>query len=289
MMPSREQIERVAYERWERRGRYHGDDLEDWIAAEMDLVFDLNYKIITEYQLEEKQKRVIGGAQRPRCRFCEQSAPQAAFSRVQPAVPELVGNMTLGTREICDECADRFGGSIDRDFAQFWESLDGLRSGRGSFRELRAPTAISIPAYKALIRMGLTIMPEEELSSFTDAIEWISNPDHHFDSKLFCGVGCLVYQAHLPYPAAWTSLARRSSDDTPLPYMLFFLASGRLILQVNLPLCSRDEDLDGEEAHMPERSFSTGVGADLCGSTCLALPLNAAAEPSRSRRFRLFW
>jgi hypothetical protein len=289
MLPSREQIERAAYERWERRGRCHGADLEDWIAAEIDVLFDLNYQTVTEYCLQEDEERVIGSLRRPRCRFCEQSAPQAAFPRTLPALPEVVGNRTLGTREICHECAQRFSESIDRDFTLFWESLEGLRVGTASFRELRAPTTITIPAYKELIRMGLTIMPEEELSSFTDTIEWVCNPDHQFDSSLFSGVGCLVYQARIPYPAPWTSLSRRVDEDAPLPYMLFFLASGRLILQVNLPLCSRDEDLDGEEVRMPERSFSTGIGSDLRASTCLVLPLNAAREPSRSRRFRLFW
>ena len=115
------------------------------------------------------------------------------------------------------------------------------------------PTGIAIPAYKSLIRMALSIMPEDELPAFTDTIEWIGNPDHQFDSALFGGVGCLVYQFHVPVQTPWTSLARRVDDDAPLPYMLFFLASGRVALQLHLPLCSRDEDLDGTEVPMPER------------------------------------
>ena len=263
MLPSREQIERAAYERWERRGRFHGADRADWVAAEMDTVFDLNYQVVAEFWLAEPDKRVIGDARRPRCRFCEQSPPRAAFSFARPAIPELVGNTSLFTRELCDECAKQFADTIDAEFARFWESLEALRAGTASFREIRAPTAIPIAAYKSLIRMALSLMPEQELSSFADTIEWVSNPDHAFDRSLFDNAGCLVYQAHVPFRAAWVCLSCRTEKDAPFPYMLFFLGAERRILQVHLPLCALDEDLDGTEVHMPQRSFSTGTGPDL--------------------------
>jgi Protein of unknown function (DUF2934) len=289
MLPSREQIERTAYERWERRGRFHGADRDDWTAAEMDTVFELNYRTIAEFSLAEPERRVIGNERRPRCRFCEQSPPRAAFSVVRAVIPELVGNSSLYTREICDECTQQFVATIDPEFARFWESLATLRAATASFRDLRAPTSIPIAAYKSLIRMALSLMPEQELSSFTDTIEWVSNPDHQFDRSLFESAGCLVYQAHEPYQAGWAWLSSRNEEDAPFPCMLFFLAAERLILQMHLPLCALDEDLDGTEVRMPQRSFSTGTGSDLRTSTCLVLPLNSAANPPRTRRFRLFW
>jgi hypothetical protein len=287
MLPSRDQIERAAYLRWERRGRMHGADAEDWVSAEMDQIFDLNYRTAVEYELGEGQPRVLGKAQGARCRFCEQSAPRAAFS-VRPVLPDVLDCRSLLTREICNECADQFAKTIDPGFAHFWESLAGLRLGLDSYRELRAPTAIPIAAYKALIRTALAITPEDQLSSFTDTIEWVSNPDHEFDSGLFGGTGCLLYHAHVPSPTGWVSLCSRLDDDAPFPYMLFFLALERVVLQVHLPLCSRDDDHDGSDVEMPERSFSTGVGSDLRPSTCLALPLKAS-DQAKPRRFRLFW
>jgi hypothetical protein len=288
MRPSQEQVERAAYERWERRGGFHGGDHEDWVAAELDVFFALNYQSIAEYHFSQDGPRVIGSERRPRCRFCEQSPPRATFSFVRRALPEEVGNFSLSTREICDECADQFSRTIDQDFLRFWESLEGLRTGTGSFRELRAPTGLTIPAYKSLIRMAVSIMPEGELASCSDTIEWVGNSDHRLDSGLFGGMGCLVYQVHDPYPGPWTSLVRRTDQDAPIPYMLFFLASGRVVLQVHLPLCSRDQDLDGTEVIMPERSFSSGLGSNLRPATCLTLPLSGPAQPARSLRFRLF-
>lgn len=288
MLPSREQIERAAYERWERRGRFHGADREDWGAAEMDTLFQLNYQTVAEFALAEQDQRVIGDVRRPRCRFCEQSPPRAAFSVLRPAIPQLVGNSSLFARDLCDECAKQFADTIDAEFARFWGSLEALRTGTALFREIRVLTAVPIAAYKALIRMALSLMPEQELSSFTDTIEWVSNPDHGFDRALFNSAGCLVYQAHVPYGAAWASLSCRIENDAPFPYLLFFLGAERLILQVHLPLCALDEDLDGTEVRMPQRSFSTGAGPDLKTSTCLVLPLKAADDPARTRRFRLF-
>jgi hypothetical protein len=288
MFPSRDQIERAAYERWERRGRFHGADRDDWSAAEIDLTFALNYETIVEFALDESERRVIGSERRPRCRFCEQSAPRASFSFVRRALPEVVGNASLYTREICDECANRFDGTINKDLAKFWESLHDLRDARASFRELRAPTGVSIAAFKALIRMAISIMPEEELTYFTDTIEWVSNPNHEFDSFLLGDPRCLICQTHVPYPMGWTSLCMRKDVEAPFPYMLFFLASGRLALQTQLPLCTQDEDLDGTQIRLPERTFSTGVGSDLRPPTCMVLPLRSSANSS-SRRFRLFW
>jgi hypothetical protein len=70
--------------------------------------------------------------------------------------------------------------------------------------------------------------------------------------------------------------------------MLFFLASERMVLQVQLPMCARDADLDGTDIEIPERSFSMGLGSDLRAATCMVLPLRSATAAS-TRRFRLYW
>jgi hypothetical protein len=288
MLPSRNQIEKTAYERWERRGHPHGFDHEDWIAAESDLFFALNYRTVLEYSLGVGDERIVGPTQPSRCRFCEQSPPRASFSGARHVVPEVVGNSSLLTREICDECAQQFAGSIDQDFTRFWKSLEVLQSADTDYRELRVPGAITIGAFKSLIRMALCIVPEGELAGFTDTIEWVCNPDHEFDGRLFGGTGCLVYRTQVPFPLGWIRLACRTQDDAPVPYLLFFLASDRLILQTHLPLCARDEDLDGAVMSIPEQSFSTGFGSDYRPSTCMVLPLKAA-DQAKPRRFRLFW
>ncbi|QEH33902.1 hypothetical protein OJF2_24340 [Aquisphaera giovannonii] len=288
MEPSDQQIEKRAYERWERRRWQHGNDREDWIAARMDLVFDLNYATIAEIERGESRPKPVGAERRPRCRFCEQSAPRAAFSFVRPILPDFLDSPSPTTREICDACFEQLAGSLDRELAAFWGTLEGLRGDGAARRDLRIPTAIPIPAYKALARIALAMMPDADLADFNDTIEWVANPDHDFDGGLFGGVSCLLYQTRHGGDGAWAMLARRTDDEAPYPYMLFFLGSGRTILQVHLPLCTRDEDQEGEGLKMPQRSFTTGGEGDVHAATCLVLPLAPSDEPVRARRFRLF-
>ena len=46
-------------------------------------------------------------------------------------------------------------------------------------------------------------------------------------------------------------------NDAPFPYMIFFLAQGGVVLQVQLPLCIRDQDLDGRPVALLRRSFTS--------------------------------
>ena len=59
---------------------------------------------------------------------------------------------------------------------------------------------------------------------------------------------------------SWTSLARRTENNAPFPYMIYFLAQGGVVLQVQLPLCIRDQDLDGRLVQIPRRSFTSPDG-----------------------------
>jgi hypothetical protein len=288
MFPSQNQIEKAAYERWERRGWLHGHHDEDWIAAEKDMTFGLNYRTIAVYSLSGAKSPLIGVERNPRCRFCERSAPRATFATVQPAVPAVLGNTALFTREICDSCADQFAGTIDRDLAAFWETVGPIREGAMSLWQLAPSLVLPIPAYKSLVRVALSLMPADDLGNFTDSLEWVSNSDHELDRALFGGLGSLIYQTAAPFESPRVSLTRRISPDAPFPYLLLFLTSGRLVLQTFVPLCSHDEDLDGEDVRIPERSFTTGEGHRLRAGASAPLPISLPAEIARPGRFRLF-
>jgi hypothetical protein len=285
MLPTWQQIEKAAYERWERRGWTHGHDREDWVAAEQDLTFDLNYRTIGRLPLAASD--IPGDGKRLlRCRFCEQSAPRVEIGTCRPVFPARVG-ASLSTRELCAECAGQFETTIDQEFTRFWDSLEAARSSQGQVLADPIPTSISIGAYKALIRMAILLLPEHELANFADMIEWVANPEHEFDGGLFQDSACLVYQTNITSGTGWTGLARRIEDEAPFPFMLFFLASGRLILQVHLPLCAQDDELDGSEVRVPYRSFSTGTGPELRASPCLVLPVKPS-DSTRRQRVRLF-
>ncbi len=58
-----------------------------------------------------------------------------------------------------------------------------------------------------------------------------------------------------PSDRPWISLARRIDDEVPFPYMVSFLSWGGIVVQTALPMCLRDQDLDGRCARMPRRSL----------------------------------
>lgn len=280
MPPTWEQIQFAAYERWERRGREHGADGEDWAAAETDLAFQLNYRPAAEYPLASDEPVVVGARPRPGCRFCERAAPRARFSAPRPIVPEAVGATRLATAETCDDCHEQFAASIDADFGRFWRSL-------ASEDDSASPATVPVGAYKAMVRMAIAVMPSRELQHFADTIEWVGNPDHDFDGSLFSGTACLAYRTRHAYGVPWASLSRRTDADAPLPYAIFAMGWGRLVIEVAPPLCAKDQDHDGVALRPPGRSFTTGFGREMGAATRRVLPLEIVERPRR-RGMRLF-
>jgi len=283
MYPTWREIEVAAYERWERGGRSHGADRDDWSAAEMDLTFQKNYRPIAEYPLAASGRLVIGAISRPSCRFCERSAPRAGFREPRPIAPAIMSSGPLCSTEICDECHEQFASGIDRDFAVFWESLADPAHERGGY----PPRSIPIGAYKSLVRMAISIMPERDLSQFVDTLEWVGNPDHDFDRSLFADAGCLVYRTRHPQTVPWAALFRSVNPDAPLPHVVFILAAANHAIQLAPPLCAQDQENDAPEGlRLLPRSFTTGYGHAMASASRRLLPLERA-ERSRRRVARL--
>ena len=86
----------------------------------------------------------------------------------------------------------------------------------------------------------------------------------------------------------WVSLSRRIDAEAPLPYAVFMLVLGRHVVEIALPLCSRDQDHDeAENLKLPRRSFTTGHGHEMRSAACRLLPLERSDRPKR-RGMRLF-
>src|SRR3954470_1746328 len=135
MVPTPDQIRDAAYERWERRGRGHGRDRDDWVRAEQDLLYTLNYSVIA--RIGPRPSPVVrgngsghghgtdmarpGDPARLVCRYCEQSAPRARFDPTSGPVPTFRddGSLILDVPDECDECRESFGESFASDVERF--------------------------------------------------------------------------------------------------------------------------------------------------------------------------
>jgi hypothetical protein len=280
MIPTCDQIQRAAYGRWLRRGRIHGHDRDDWYAAEKELAYSLNYRMIAEYPLDGPDCVILGESPPHRCRFCERTSDQTTFTFLPPAAPGSLGGGSLRSAEVCDDCQGDFRSSLDLEFRRFWSALQSWVDGPGGSIEWAGAHRLPVGAFKSLITGALLIMPESELGYFPDTIEWVSNPDHGADIALFAGAFCRLYSAPMLAAQRWTSLAKRIDDELSSPYLLYYLCCDGLVLQVPVPLCLRDLDLDGRNVFVPELAIDAERGHDFRAAQSVALWLAMKRPPA---------
>lgn len=283
MRPTSEQIQHAAYERWLCRGYAHGRDRDDWLAAEKELTFLLNYRTIAEYSLGSGDRSVLGKTSSPRCRFCERTSARFKSDERPSVVPGGIGDAPPFTTEICEDCQGDWREPLDTEFRAFRDLLSSPDSRFDAQGDPRSRPIFSVAVFKSLIAGAILILPEAELPSVVDAIEWVSNPDHDSDDQLFAGACCQVYSAPFLTDRSWVSLARRSGDDAPLPYLLYFLGHGGIVIQVPVPLCLHDQDLDGRDVYQPERALSGGYGPDFQETQTTILPLVLSRRRPRQK------
>ncbi len=118
-------------------------------------------------------------------------------------------------------------------------------------------TAISqtyIPrnVYKCLVKMALTLLPEEELMHFQETFKWLQIRDIGQDpipsmpeNKFVCWYSFTPGVS--PFPWITTALMKRKRDDAEIPYMFFFIAYSNYTYQILIPHCEKDMLHDGKE------------------------------------------
>ena len=283
MLPTEEQIRQAAFDRWQRRGRVDGLDRDDWLRAQDELTFRLNYLTIVEYHLGDSERPppdrsaiadpTGSGEWAAGARY---ALAGSASGRKRGLVSTRRGRCSrvgarprLSQKRSAPECASSIRDALEDNYVRFWDCLTDDREGRPG-----AVEHYSFGALKGLVACALAIMPEAELRHFVDTLEWVSNPDPDRDGPLFREQAtCLVYTADFLRERSWASLARRVDQQALFPYMIFFLAHGGIVLQVQLPLCIRDHDLDGRPVRIPCRSFSAGEGAQFEQAKQLEFPI----------------
>jgi len=271
MRPTFDAIRRAAYDRWEHRGGIHGGDCDDWYAAEKELTFLANYRTIVEYELDGPGHRVLKGGPIRRCRFCERTPDDADFGDPRTVIPDRA---SLLSAEVCDDCQHDWREGLEDEFRRFWARLHPEEPMGSADLDDRGSPLLSAAAFKSLVAGALLIVPAAELAYFIDALEWVSNPDHDADDLLLEGAECWVYRApFLGAGVARASLARRVDDDAPVPYMMYFLACDGVMVQLPMPMCLRDEDLDGRPVERPERVPAVGSGPEFREARAVLLPL----------------
>ncbi|WP_296218694.1 HNH endonuclease [uncultured Sphingomonas sp.] len=95
-------------------------------------------------------------------------------------------------------------------------------------------------AYKALVKMAVALLPEDELPNFTKIIGWLGAADSDLLPHMVVGISFSIIGNSPPLLAA--ALLRRTSASRDTPYMLFVTTMGSVYLQIVLKV----DELDGD-------------------------------------------
>jgi len=258
----------LAYHLWERRGRQHGEDAADWLAAEAELLFLETYEPIVTLDLE----RIGTDDGEPRCRLCE-AAITRTIAAAAPLWPGRLDPPPHATRRICSQCQQECRTPVAPLFDEYWSQLRRAV-------ETNAPEAIdraaspSLAVLKSMATSFLLAIPQPELDTLADLTEWLANPDADQDARLLPDLRGRIVWGDFARGQAWCSIARRRNHTTSHPYLVGGLLRDGLALELSLPFCNRDDDPE-QMLEPPPRSYTTGPYAGL--GRVHAHPLNAAA------------
>jgi hypothetical protein len=110
-----------------------------------------------------------------------------------------------------------------------------------------------VAVLKAFTKMGLTLLPREELPNFRVALAWIRNRDHSaglVKEKEFPVLHTFV-PGNAPFVKIAAVLLRRKGDDLAVPYVTFVLTYGNEVFQTILPTPERDAAISGRKVQYP--------------------------------------
>jgi hypothetical protein len=99
---------------------------------------------------------------------------------------------------------------------------------------------------KAFMKIGLTLVPDEEVSNFPHLMKWIQDPDHSRKFADSCPVIYTFQPGPKPNDVIAAILLRRKPVFTDLPYMYLVLGYGSETYQVQLPSQAHDAAMNGK-------------------------------------------
>ena len=128
-------------------------------------------------------------------------------------------------------------------------------------RNVYTPVAV----LKAFVKIGLTLLPPEELPNFRDALPWIRDPDHTKPFVKESPVFHTFQPGSVPKNLGVAILIRRNHSTDNFPYAFLILGFGNDIYQVFLPCPIRDHDIYGKNLTIPPFPISGGPDPEKYG------------------------
>ncbi len=104
-----------------------------------------------------------------------------------------------------------------------------------------------VAVLKAFVKIGLTLMPAEEMANFSRALDWIKEPDHRVGLVKDFPIIYTFQPGPMPNDLLVAFLLRRNIAVSGVPYAFLVLAYGNEVYQVSLPSPERDAAISGRQ------------------------------------------
>lgn len=213
------------------------------------------------------------------------------FSTYEDAIAKAVSPLltvggTLGKSNKVRQTGRSAGNSVINHFRKadgirhlsFFAKVDdlekfGTANPNTGFLQLDMPIA-GVPfvprlAYKALVKMGLAILPVEELQNFHRLLDWVRHPEREVNFARL-NVGLSFGSIGNAPPLAIGAAVKRTDISSNWPYMFFFFCAGSVCFQIDL----KSDKSDGEWPPLGPKSISlkwTNVLADNEGNNSVRI------------------
>lgn len=170
--------------------------------------YDILLSIEIDYN-SSQQKIYLQDIIHKKCRFCNKEFPDVRFNSIAHAIPEFIGNKSLFTLSECDYC-NQFFSRYESEFANFmlpYNALIGVKNKENKSTkykqniiihhskensihidnfpqelhpdvktidfELDIPSYIPDFIYRYLIKIGLTLIPENTIEKYQETLAWL--------------------------------------------------------------------------------------------------------------------
>ncbi len=117
--------------------------------------------------------------------------------------------------------------------------------------ELRGGSYTPIAVFKAFAKIGLTLLPDEEVKNFSETLSWVRNPDHSTGFVKNCSIVYTFVPGPMPSNVIVPRLLRRKPQSNNLPYIFLILGFGNCLIQIWLPCRKKDQHIWGTTLEVP--------------------------------------
>jgi hypothetical protein len=108
-----------------------------------------------------------------------------------------------------------------------------------------------VAVLKAFMKIGVTLMPEEEVENFRDVIAWVKDKDH---ARKFADKSPVFYSFQpgpMPNDKMAAIILRRKPGVSGCPYAFLVLGYGNEVFQVAIPSPQHDAAINGKPVTIP--------------------------------------